>query len=131
MYEVDYYKDIELHIKLQPIDICRELPFSLGCAVKYILRAGHKTGKRDADLLKAVDYLKDYKKSMEEQDDARSGALHSSYMMSPRARLAIVEYSKRQPYIAMLLDPDWTSEAFTEDIDRVIEAILKEINEQK
>lgn len=127
MYDVDHYKETELTITLQPIDICRELPFSLGCAVKYILRAGHKTDKRDTDLLKAIDYLKDFKRSI-----ASKGYCYLSDLgNSSRAKLAVEEYCKRQRYISMLFHPNLEPKIYTDEIDSVITEILKEINEQK
>ena len=43
------------------IQVARHLPFALGCAVKYIWRAGRKGGPRDwaSDLLKARWYIRD------------------------------------------------------------------------
>lgn len=45
----------------EPIDIIKSwgLDFCLGNVIKYIARAGHKTGEsRDKDLHKAMDYLR-------------------------------------------------------------------------
>ena len=51
---------------IEVIDITRHMDFCLGCAIKYILRAGHKkdasltdTEKQIEDLNKAIWYLKD------------------------------------------------------------------------
>ena len=51
---------------IEVIDITRHMNFCLGCALKYILRAGHKkdasltdTDKQIEDLNKAIWYLKD------------------------------------------------------------------------
>ena len=51
---------------IEVIDITRHMNFCCGCALKYILRAGHKkdarltdTEKRIEDLNKAIWYLKD------------------------------------------------------------------------
>lgn len=51
---------------IEVIDITRHMNFCLGCAIKYILRAGHKkdasltdTEKKIEDLNKAIWYLKD------------------------------------------------------------------------
>ena len=44
---------------VQPIDVCQELPFCLGNAVKYLCRAGAKEGCPELeDLKKARWYLK-------------------------------------------------------------------------
>lgn len=44
---------------VQPIDVCQELPFCLGNAVKYLCRAGNKEGcTKLEDLNKARWYLK-------------------------------------------------------------------------
>ena len=51
-------------------DICRYLPFNLGNVVKYVCRAGRKDPKKKAlDLQKAMDYLENEIKRMEEEDD--------------------------------------------------------------
>ena len=51
-------------------DICRYLPFNLGNVVKYVCRAGRKDPKKKAlDLRKAMDYLENEIKRMEEEDD--------------------------------------------------------------
>lgn len=48
-------------ITLEPIDYCRLLPFSLGNAMKYVFRAGHKKGESELkDLKKAQFYLEDH-----------------------------------------------------------------------
>lgn len=44
---------------VEPIDFLRYLPFSLGNALKYIIRAEHK-GNAEQDLDKAVWYLNDF-----------------------------------------------------------------------
>ena len=51
---------------IEVIDITRHMNFCLGCAIKYILRAGHKkdaslndTDKQIEDLNKAIWYIKD------------------------------------------------------------------------
>lgn len=51
---------------VEPIDICRQLPFNRGNAIKYILRCGVKVDanmsvadKAIEDLEKAIFYLKD------------------------------------------------------------------------
>ncbi len=59
MYHTQHYADSEVCVYFQPIDLCRELSFSLGNAVKYILRAPFK-GSPIQDFSKAIDYLKDY-----------------------------------------------------------------------
>lgn len=51
-------------------DICRYLPFNLGNVVKYVCRAERKDPKKKAlDLRKAMDYLENEIKRMEEEDD--------------------------------------------------------------
>lgn len=51
-------------------DICRYLSFNLGNVVKYVCQASRKdAGKKVEDLRKAMDYLVDEIKRMEEGDD--------------------------------------------------------------
>ena len=63
---------------IEVIDITRHMNFCLGCALKYILRAGHKkdasltdTEKQIEDLKKAIWYLKDEIKRMTEFNNKR------------------------------------------------------------
>ena len=60
MYNPKHYQQAQAQISFQPIDLCRELPFSLGNAIKYILRAPYK-GNPVQDYAKAIDYLEDYR----------------------------------------------------------------------
>ena len=60
---------------IEVIDITRHMNFCCGCALKYILRAGHKkdasltdTEKQIEDLNKAIWYLKDEIKRITEFD---------------------------------------------------------------
>lgn len=59
---------------IEPIDICREMDFDLGNAVKYLLRAGRKgeqgyssQQKKREDLKKAIYYIQDAINYMEEE----------------------------------------------------------------
>lgn len=64
---------------VEPYEICRLFDFSLGSALKYILRAGHKKEdgltqrqKKIEDLQKAVFYLNDeIERLQEEEKNAR------------------------------------------------------------
>lgn len=58
---------------IEVIDITRHMDFDLGNAIKYILRAGHKTeegysdiAKHIEDLKKAVWYINDKIKTLEQ-----------------------------------------------------------------
>ena len=60
---------------VEPIDICRHFDFSVGNALKYLMRKGKVDGdkteveKRVEDLRKAVFYLNDEIKRLEGGDD--------------------------------------------------------------
>lgn len=61
---------------IEVIDITRHMDFCLGCAIKYILRAGHKkdasltdTDKQIEDLEKAIWYINDEIKRITEFND--------------------------------------------------------------
>ena len=61
---------------IEVIDITRHMNFCLGCAIKYIIRAGHKkdasltdTDKQVEDLNKAIWYIKDEIKRITEFND--------------------------------------------------------------
>lgn len=47
---------VQAAVIIEPIDVIRHAPFDLGCAVKYICRAGHK-GAELFDWKKAERYL--------------------------------------------------------------------------
>jgi hypothetical protein len=60
---------------IEVIDITRHMDFNLGCAVKYLLRAGHKNedgysneAKTIEDLQKAIWYIRDKIKLIEENN---------------------------------------------------------------
>lgn len=60
---------------IEVIDITRHMDFDLGCAVKYLLRAGHKNeegysneSKTIEDLQKAIWYIRDKIKLIEENN---------------------------------------------------------------
>lgn len=60
---------------IEPLDICRHLDFNRGNALKYLLRAGRKkeqgmsdVQKEIQDLQKAIFYLKDEIKLIEERN---------------------------------------------------------------
>lgn len=52
---------------IEPRDILKKLPFQLGNACKYLLRAKYK-GNEKQDLLKALDYLTWAKEAQEDLD---------------------------------------------------------------
>lgn len=52
---------------IEPRDILKKLPFQLGNACKYLLRAKYK-GNEKQDLLKALDYLTWAKEAREDLD---------------------------------------------------------------
>lgn len=61
---------------IEVIDITRHMDFNLGNALKYILRAGHKSEegytnrqKEIEDLKKAIFYIQDKLKSLENEND--------------------------------------------------------------
>ena len=98
MYSTKHYKEAGITHEIQPIDICRDLSFSLGNAVKYILRAPFKDNPR-ADLRKAVDYLNDYLVTIKSSNSRFSGLGHC---ISCRGALALEMYCARIPVMATL-----------------------------
>lgn len=57
MSNVDHPKHYNSHPSgIEAISICEHLPFNVGNAVKYVMRAAHK-GARDEDMQKAAWYL--------------------------------------------------------------------------
>lgn len=58
---------------IEPIELCRHFDFAVGNALKYILRRGKKDGdmtdkeKRVEDLQKAVFYLNDHIRTLQQQ----------------------------------------------------------------
>lgn len=69
-----HYSYLKKLAGVEVIDITRHLDFDLGNAVKYILRAGHKTEegyddktKTIEDLKKAIFYINDKIKTLEDE----------------------------------------------------------------
>ena len=69
-----HYSYLKKLAGVEVIDITRHLDFDLGNAVKYILRAGHKTqegydnkAKTIEDLKKAIWYINDKIKTLEDE----------------------------------------------------------------
>lgn len=67
-----HYTWLKSLVGIEVIDITRHMDFDLGNAIKYILRAGHKTeegysdkGKMIEDLKKAIWYINDKIKTLE------------------------------------------------------------------
>lgn len=106
MYETKHYKDNSVSITFQPIDLCKELGFCLGNAVKYILRAG---SKGDPDLSRQQRCVPDFKKAidylnfvLQEMDD--NGQQELEFSLSPKACVALQLFGIKNSYIGMLLD---------------------------
>lgn len=69
-----HYSYLKKLCGIEVIDITRHMDFDLGNAIKYILRAGHKTeegyddkAKTIEDLKKAVWYINDKIKTLENE----------------------------------------------------------------
>lgn len=69
-----HYSYLKKLCGIEVIDITRHMDFDLGNAIKYILRAGHKTeegyddrSKTIEDLKKAVWYINDKIKTLEHE----------------------------------------------------------------
>ena len=69
-----HYSYLKKLCGIEVIDITRHMDFDLGNAIKYILRAGHKTeegyddkAKTVEDLKKAVWYINDKIKTLENE----------------------------------------------------------------
>lgn len=69
-----HYSYLKKLCGIEVIDITRHMDFDLGNAIKYILRAGHKTeegydnrSKTIEDLKKAVWYINDKIKTLEDE----------------------------------------------------------------
>ena len=70
----DHYSYLKKLCGIEVIDITRHMDFDLGNAIKYILRAGHKTeegydnrSKTIEDLKKAIWYINDKIKTLEDE----------------------------------------------------------------
>ena len=69
-----HYSYLKKLCGIEVIDITRHMDFDLGNAIKYILRAGHKTeegydnrSKTIEDLKKAIFYINDKIKTLEDE----------------------------------------------------------------
>lgn len=132
MYAPEHYQQctIKYELELQPIDAIRALPFSLGCAIKYLCRAGHK-GAASADLHKALDYLDDYHKHFFGDDDV------CAYTLDTKSMLAIVTFAKANEYVGLLFgDVSALNELedsdifiYEDDLENAIEHIQKALED--
>lgn len=132
MYAPEHYQSctVEYKLELQPIDAIRFLPFSLGCAIKYLCRAGHKGAKAD-DLRKALDYLEDFRKT------AYRDLAAVSYDLDTRSMLAFASFASANKYIALLVGDYTTLDELNntritiheDDIDNVIEKLCKDLED--
>lgn len=57
----------------------QKLNYHLGCALKYVCRAGHKDSKKD-DLIKAIHYLQDELEHTITDTSGSSGGIPSSLL---------------------------------------------------
>ncbi len=132
MYAPEHYQQctIKYELELQPIDAIRALPFSLGCAIKYLCRAGHK-GALGADLRKALDYLDDYRKNFFSVEDA------CFYDLDTKAVIALITFAKANKYIGLLLGnvsdfDELASNAiniYEDDLENLIEHLQKDLED--
>lgn len=98
MYETAHYKECTATFskEYQPIDAIRNMPFSLGCAVKYLCRAGHKG-----------DVLEDYKKACDYLCDVRDNQLKGNYYschINREGKQALIAFARQNDYIRRLFD---------------------------
>lgn len=91
---------------IEPRDILKKLPFQLGNACKYLLRAKYK-GNEEQDLLKALDYLTWAEEAQEDLD---------SY--NAQAFMYIVPYFNNE-YMSLLFCKDITYVNYFDTIGRV------------
>ena len=89
------------------IDLARELPFSIGNAVKYIWRAGRKGDARE-DLKKALWYIEDARTNLRltQEQKTRAGMVADMMRLMPETpqhkQLAIKSLVRGQYHEAML-----------------------------
>lgn len=102
MYETAHYKDCTATFTkvYQPIDAIRNMPFSLGCAIKYLCRAGHKDDI-SLDYQKAYDYLCDVR-------DHMKGTLYRC-RLNREGKQALIAFAENNKYIQRLFDM-WISD---------------------
>lgn len=91
---------------IEPRDILKKLPFQLGNACKYLLRAKYK-GNEKQDLLKALDYLTWAEEAQEDLD---------SY--NAQAFMYIVPYFNNE-YMSLLFCKDITYVNYFDTISHV------------
>lgn len=121
MYSQKHYEKsaVTFTRSYQPIDAIREMPFSLGCAFKYLARAGFK-GDKVEDLEKAHDYLDDVLKfNVSKNDDGLM-----EFEITVEAMQAVYAFAKNNHYIHTLFN------TFIEKHEKVYktESFLNEVN---
>lgn len=102
MYSTKHYSEAAINHEIQPIDLCRDLSFSLGNAVKYICRAPYKDNPK-GDLEKAIDYLHDYFITLKANPNCSMSLGHT---ISCRGAIALEMYAARVPAIKALFHFD-------------------------
>lgn len=135
MYEEGHYKQVALTLEFQPIDLSRDCGFTLGNAIKYILRAGSK-GSVTEDLVKARDYLNFMREDLEKNFQ------NYEFRLTPPAIVAAMNYCKKNKLLDTLfgnytMPRDWyEKQIFTIELDDVknciyaINEVIDDINQQ-
>lgn len=92
-----HYK--RMSVTIEPIDLCELLPFCLGNAVKYMMRAGFKEGESATD---------DYRKAAWYLGRALKGANDDADVLfaSPVATLMAKKFADKCPLLRDLFDFD-------------------------
>ena len=120
-------------IVLEPIDLCQAYDFSLGNAIKYIIRAGRKEGNSfEQDLAKARWYLRNALRTMGSGDPAApDGKRFSLYFTAA----AVMAYSADNQLIQQLFRPYFRAledvKIYAVDVQNCIQAINQKIGEDK
>ncbi len=107
MYEASHYQNCTVTFtrKYQPIDAIRNMPFSLGCAFKYLCRAGYK-GDIGEDYQKAMDYLIDFRDNLGKK-------CYRNLHLNRDAKQALLAFIRNTSYLRALFG-SWY-EAYLED----------------
>ncbi len=123
MYSQEHYEKSAATFSrsYQPIDAIRGMPFSVGCAFKYLARAGFKGDKLE-DLKKAHDYLNDVLQFNVFEND--NGDRLTEFAVTVEAMQAVYAFAKQNRHIHTLFN------TFIEKHEKVYEteSFLNEVN---
>ena len=109
-------------VTLEPIELCQRLPFCIGNACKYLIRAGSKQGESEADdLKKARWYIERSLKTSPILESALKNGSATQYIAS--------KFAEQNRYIKRLVFSELNDNAMTTNEEKTIGLISERLAE--